>query len=161
MGSPSGASNREKISSSFDIGGIFSGFTQSRTDAQSYYPSRWHAMQLWQVFVTNVDPIAKILHIPTTQATVFVAINNPNNVDEDLNALLFAIYFAATTSLSSTDVANLFGQHKSKALNDYKQGLERSLAGVNILDEPTMRSLQALTIYLVSVRTLIVRLELS
>jgi hypothetical protein len=66
MGSASGDSSRTKNSSSFDIGGIFSGFNQSMTDNQCYHPSRWHAMQLWQIFVNNVDPIAKILHIPTT-----------------------------------------------------------------------------------------------
>jgi hypothetical protein len=61
-----GYSSRARKSSSFDIGGMFSGFNQSMTDTQSYHPSRWHAMQLWQTFVNNVDPIAKILHIPTT-----------------------------------------------------------------------------------------------
>lgn len=123
------------------------------TNIQSYHPSRWHAMQLWQAFVTNVDPIAKILHIPTTQAIVFAAISNANHVDEDLSALLFSIYFAATTSLTSTDAANLLGQPKSTALNKFKQGLEHSLAGANILDTPSMKSLQAMTIYLVSIET--------
>lgn len=150
MGSPISDSNPVKKSSSLDIGGIFSGFNQSMKDTQRYHPSRWHAMQLWQVFINNVDPIAKILHIPTTQATVFAAINNPSNLEEDLNALLFSIYFAATTSLTPSAAANLLGQDKNTALNHYKQGLEQSLAGANILDTPSMRSLQAMTIYLVS-----------
>jgi hypothetical protein len=119
-------------------------------DTQSYYPSRWQATQLWQAFVNNVDPISKILHIPTTQATFFAAINNPNEIDDDLNALLFSIYFSATTSLTSTDAAHILGQDKSIALRKYKQGLEQSLTCANILETPTMRSLQAMTIYLVS-----------
>jgi hypothetical protein len=110
-------------------------------------------MQLWRAFVTNVDPIAKILHIPTTQAIVFAAISNANHVDEDLSALLFSIYFAATTSLTSTDAANLLGQSKSTALNKFKQGLEHSLEGANTLDTPSMKSLQAMTIYLMSIET--------
>lgn len=148
MGSPSGVIGRP---ASFDIRGIFSGFNQFMTDTRSYYPSRWHAMQLWQAFVTNVDPIAKILHIPTTQATVYAAINNPQNLKEDLDALLFSIYFAATTSLTSVAAASLLGQDKSIALNKYKQGLEQSLAAANILDTPSVISLQAMTIYLVSI----------
>lgn len=133
-----------------NIGGIFSGFNQSMKDTQSYRPSRWHAMLLWQTFVNNVDPITKLLHIPTTQATLFAAINNRNNLDEDLNALLFSIYFAATTSLTESATAHLLGQDKSTALSRYKQGLEQSLAGANILDTPSVRSLQAMVIYLVS-----------
>lgn len=120
-------------------------------DTQSYYPSRWQATQLWQAYVNNVDPIAKILHIPTTQTTFFAAINNPSEIDDDLNALLFSIYFSATTSLTSTDAAHILGQDKSIALRMYKQGLEQSLTCANILETPSLRSLQAMTIYLVSV----------
>ena len=108
-------------------------------------------MQLWQAFVTNVDPIVKILHIPTTQATVYAAINSPSNIKADLGALLFSIYFAATTSLTSAAAANLLGEDKGIALTKFKQGLEQSLAAANILDTPSILSLQAMTIYLVSI----------
>ena len=151
MGNPSSHRDLIERPASFDIRGIFSGFKPLTTDIRSYYPSRWHAMQLWQAFVTNVDPIAKILHIPTTQATVYAAINSPHNLKEDLDALLFSLYFAATTSLTSAAAASLLGQDKSIALNIYKQGFEQSLAAANILDTPSIRSLQAMTIYLVSI----------
>jgi hypothetical protein len=160
MGSATVDSSRAIKSPSFDIGSIFSGFNQSMKDTQRYHPSRWHAMQLWQAFVNNVDPLVKILHLPTAQGTIFAAINNPDKVEEDLNALLFSVYFAATTSLTSADAANLLGQPKSTALNSYKQGLEQSLAGANILDTPSIRSLQALTIYLVSLHNVMSRIEL-
>ena len=154
MKSPSGHCNLVGRPASFDIRGIFSGFNQFLTDTRDYYPSRWHAMQLWQAFVTNVDPIAKILHIPTTQATVYAAINSPHNCKEDVDALLFSIYFAAATSLTADAAASLLGQDKSIALNKYKQGLEQSLGAANILDTPSIRSLQAMAIYLVSLRKL-------
>ncbi|MCJ1469143.1 hypothetical protein MMC07_007776 [Pseudocyphellaria aurata] len=152
MGSPRADSERGKMSSPLDIGGLFSGFNRSMQDAQSHHPSRWHATQLWQAFVNNVDPIVKVLHVPTTQATIYAAINNPSSIEEDLNALLFSIYFAATTSLTSRVAVSLLGYDKSRALNHYKQGLEQSLAGANILDTPSMRSLQAMTIYLACLR---------
>ena len=66
MESPNGDGSRQE-NSSFDLGGILSCFTESVKDIKSCYPSRWHAMQLWQAFVSNVDPIVKILHIPTTE----------------------------------------------------------------------------------------------
>ena len=135
---------------SSDLGGIFHGFNLSMTDVQSCYPSKWHALQLWQTFLNNVDPIIKILHIPTAQATIYTAINNPGNAEDDLNALLFAIYFAAATSLSTADASSLLGQDRSTTLTKFKQGLEYFLAGTNIFDSPSMRSLQAMTIYIVS-----------
>ena len=112
-------------------------------------------MQLWQAFVNNVDPITKILHIPTAQVVVFEAINDPCRKTNDVNALLFAIYFAAATSLQAADVAHFLGQDKSTVLKIFKQGLEKSLEQANVLDNPTLTSLQALTIYLVSVKSLL------
>lgn len=135
---------------SSDIGGIFHHFNPSATDVQGCYPGRWHALQLWRTFLNNVDPIIKILHIPTAQATIYTAINNPANADADLHALLFAIYFAAATSLSAADASNLLGQDRSTSLTKFKQGLEHSLATANIFDSPSLTSLQAITIYIVS-----------
>lgn len=114
------------------------------------YPTRWQAVQLWQVFVNNVDPLTKLLHIPTAQTAVFEAINNPRGPIMNVSALLFAVYFAATTTLPADDVHHLLGQEKSTALKMFKQGLEQSLEQANILDNPTLTSLQALAIYLVS-----------
>src|SRR5450756_918017 len=107
MGSSGPDSNHpRKAAPSLDIGPIFSGFNQFMTERQGHHPGRFQATQLWQAFVNNVDPVAKILHIPTTQAKVFAAINNPTNIDKDLNALLFSIFFAATSSLSSDHAAH-------------------------------------------------------
>jgi hypothetical protein len=150
IGTPGDDSNRMGKHSSFGIGAIFSGFNQRMADTQSYHPTRWQAMQLWQAFVNNVDPLVKILHIPTTQAAFFAAINNLQEVADDFNALMFSIYFSATTSLTAIDAAHLLGQDKSTALRKYKQGLEQSLTTANILETPTMRALQAMTLYLVS-----------
>jgi hypothetical protein len=150
MRSSSVNSTRAGKTWSSDLGGIFHDFNQSMIDVQSCHPSRWHALQLWQTFLNNVDPIIKVLHIPTAQATIYTAINNPSNAEDDLNALLFAIYFAATTSLSNADASNLLVQDRSTALAKFKQGLEHFLACANIFDLPSMRSLQAMTIYIVS-----------
>lgn len=145
----SSESNYNSSAPIFDLGGVLSSLNTPKVGGQEVFPSKWQAMQLWQAFVNNVDPLAKILHISTAQIAVFSGINNPNKATEDINALLFAIYFAATTSLASKDVENLLGQSKSTALNKFKQGLEASLARANLLDTPSLTSLQALVIYLV------------
>lgn len=149
MRSPSVDKGLATTAWSSDLGGIFHDFNLSTTGLQSCFPSRWHALQLWQIFVNNVDPITKILHIPTAQATIFNAINNPGSAEANLNALLFAIYFAALTSLSPADAFNLLGQDRSKILIKFKQGLEHSLAAANLFDSPSMLSLQAMGIYIV------------
>lgn len=84
------------------------------------------------------------------EAAVFGAANNPADVDSDLSALLFSIYFAATTSLESRDVASIYSEKKGCLLSRFKEGLEECLAASNFLAHPTMKSLQAMAIYLVS-----------
>jgi hypothetical protein len=101
--------------------------------------------------VNNVDPVLKILHIPSTQIALFAALNNLGSINKNMEALIFAIFFAATTSMSSADAAHLLGTEKSNALKEYRGGLEQALAMGNLLDSPSVTSLQAMAIYLVNV----------
>lgn len=119
-------------------------------DISSLLPTRWQATQLWQAFLNNVDCLVKLLHIPTVQPTVFAAINNPKDTAPDMNALLFAIYFAAVTSLRWTEVQTILSQDRQTVLSSYERGLELSLHAKCFLDSPTILSLQAMALYLVS-----------
>lgn len=130
-----------------NVGGILS---TSAIENHGFQPTKWQEVQLWQAFVSNVEPLTKILHIPTVQPVVFEAINNPDGTCKNVKALLSAIYFAAATSLQPDDVNHLLGQEKRIAIKMLKQNFEQSLEQANILDSPTLTSLQALAIYLVS-----------
>ncbi|KAE8378980.1 fungal-specific transcription factor domain-containing protein [Aspergillus bertholletiae] len=117
------------------------------SDVTEFYPSRWEATQLWQVFLNNVDPVMKLVHIPTLLPKVHNAINSPGDVPADLSSLLFAIYFAAVTSLLSINQRDFLGNQKYAALQKYQRGLEVSLYNSSFLDSPTITSLQAMAIY--------------
>lgn len=119
-------------------------------DTFSLFPSRGQATHLWQVYLNNVDVLLKVLHIPTTQPAVFAAINNPNTASQDLNALLFSIYFAAVTSLRQAEINILFGEDRQSVLKRFQRGLEIFLHSAEFLDSPTIVSLQAMSIYLVN-----------
>lgn len=110
--------------------------------------SRWQAAQLWQIYRTNVDPVVKILHLPTVEPLVYSTMNDGGS--EDLKALLYAIYFAAVTSLSATDASNLLGRDKRSALLDFQARIETALVDSACFDLPSILSLQALAIYIVS-----------
>lgn len=118
-------------------------------EISSLHPTRGHASQLWQIYLNNVDVFIKILHVPTTQAAVFAAINNPKQTLPDLDALLFSIYFAAITSLRPAEVEAGFGGERKNILQGYQRGLELSLHAASFLDSPTVTALQAMSIYLV------------
>ncbi|KAH8422326.1 Zn(II)2Cys6 transcription factor [Aspergillus melleus] len=120
------------------------------TEEEQLDLSRWQAAQLWQIYRTNVDPVVKILHLPTVEPLVYSTMNDGGS--EDLKALLYAIYFAAVTSLSGTDAANLLGRDKRSALLDFQSRIETALADSACFDLPSILSLQALAIYITCLR---------
>ncbi|KAL4770672.1 fungal-specific transcription factor domain-containing protein [Aspergillus nidulans var. acristatus] len=115
-------------------------------------PNPWQALELWQVFRKNVDPVIKILHIPSVHAALYSALNNPGSACKNSEALFSAIYFAATTSLTATDATLLLGVPKAQSLKNFRESMEQALAAANFLDRPAIASLQALTLYLASLR---------
>lgn len=64
-------------------------------------------------------------------------------------ALLFAIFFAAVTSIDNAETKLILGEDRKTALSIYQQGLEWSLHMAQFLDTPTISSLQAMSIHLV------------
>ncbi|KAH7310202.1 hypothetical protein BKA65DRAFT_575639 [Rhexocercosporidium sp. MPI-PUGE-AT-0058] len=136
---------------SIELEPLLSNFYRPET-GKSDHPTRSCAIQLWQAFVTNVDPMTKIIHVPTTQATVYSGIKIGNDADANTSTLLFAIYFAATASLSHHSLLTILGKDKRTALNHFKRGLEQSLAASRFLETPNLMTLQAMTLYIRSVR---------
>ncbi|KAI2721587.1 transcriptional regulator family: Fungal Specific TF [Penicillium roqueforti] len=124
--------------------GIFTNPLSAQINTQELFPSRWEAVLLWQTFIARVEPLVKVLHVPTAQSRIFAAINQPESVRADVRALLFAICFAATTSLLSDDARN---EVLHANLRRYQHGMELSLYHAEFLDSPTLTSLQAMVIY--------------
>jgi hypothetical protein len=79
LGSPAVNDSRVPNSLPFDTGGILFSSSQAATSPQIYLPTQWQALQLWQIFINNFDPIVKILHIPTAQVNIYGAINDANS----------------------------------------------------------------------------------
>lgn len=150
MGTPRSDITRTMSNTAFDIGTPFSDFRRPASGEHCKHPSRWQIIQLWRAFINNVDPVLKVLHLPTTEVSVFKAANDPTGNDHGHNALLFSIYLVATTSLAPSDVTAILGRPKQEALLEFKCGLEQSLAAANYLESPTMVTVQAMGMYVVS-----------
>ena len=116
------------------------------------YPQKWQAVKLWQTYLQNVEPQNKLLHIPTTQVSIYQAIHDPETAPAEVKCLLFAIYFAATISLSPPEVPSILSLDKVTALDNFRLGLELSLSAANFFNKPDLMGIQALGIYLVIVK---------
>lgn len=127
----------------------------SIADLEASYPSHHHRSIMVHFYLTNVDPLCKILHRPTIK--VYLA-GSQELLDESnrrfkftsLEAVSFAIYFAAVTSMTPQECMTHLGEDKEILLAQYKRGTETALAQADLLNTMEMVTLQAFTIYIVS-----------
>jgi hypothetical protein len=92
----------------------------------------------------------KVLHIPSIKPQLYAAIKDMRRADAAISLLLVGIFFAAATSLNNEDTLRLLSCTKAVTLQRLRRQVELALAKSNVIHNPCIRSLQALTIYLVS-----------
>ncbi len=137
-----------------DPGFVFGLRPSSSSDLLELHPSsESRIFVLWQVFLESVDPLLKIIHVPTTQRQILRATQNLAQIPPSFEALLFSIYFAAVTSMQcSVSCKTLLHEERQALLSRYGSGVERALAKAQFMSAPDMPSLQALTLYLTCAR---------
>lgn len=83
------------------------GYQSTNVNLREWHPSPAHVAFLWSVYQENVEPLIKILHVPTTDAIIRQARHNYDTLTPGHQALVFAIYFAAITSLEPDEVGSI------------------------------------------------------
>jgi hypothetical protein len=121
------------------------------------YPSEAHTAILFQFYFTNVDPVCKVLHRPTvnTYFSNLEPLLDPLTRRfkfRSLEAITFAAYLAAVVSMSPRECLTHLGEQKEILIARYKRGTEVALVQADFLNTLEIPTLQALTIYIVSLQ---------
>jgi len=116
------------------------------------HPTRSQVYSLYSLFITNVEPVVKMLHGPSLKRYF---IEGSAELDcspgpKGLDALRFAIYYSATTSLNPEACLLQLGEEKATLLSRFRSGTELALARADVINTEEMSTLQALVLYLVS-----------
>lgn len=106
--------------------------------------------RLWQIYLERVNPLTKIIHVPTLQPYVAEATSGGHNVPLNIKTLLFSIYTLATVSMTQDECLNFLGYSRGAALDRFSEGVRQSLIRLGFLKAYDIETLQALVIYLVS-----------
>ncbi len=83
------------------------GYRSADVDLRPLHPSPSQIPFMWQIFQENVDPIVKVLHVPTMNRLIREVRNNPDSLTPSTEALMFSIYYAAMTSMNDDEVRPL------------------------------------------------------
>jgi hypothetical protein len=132
--------------------GFIFGASSHNVDLLSLHPQPGQIELYWEIFKDRVDPLVKVLHLPTLQPTILAAASSLKNIPRGFECLLFAIYYCAATSLSSPDCMKKLGEERSVLLTRYRFGVEQALARANFLTTEELMVLQAFVLFLICLR---------
>ncbi|KAH8813099.1 fungal-specific transcription factor domain-containing protein [Xylogone sp. PMI_703] len=130
---------------------IFS-YKSSNVDLKGLHPLPSQIPFYWETFVENVNPLVKIIHVPTMNKVIKEIQGGLDSLSKSTEALMFAIYFATITSMSSEEVQVNFGVDKPSLLKRYRFGVEQALARAGFLNTNEIVTVQAFVLFLVCVR---------
>jgi hypothetical protein len=124
----------------------------NRPSDKPRHPSFERLHQLWEIFVANVDPLTKVVHVPSLRPSIEKAAKNLKAVPRPLEALMFAIYSSAVMSLSQGECVERFAESRDRLLFRYISRTEAALSRARVMETSNILVLQALTIHLIAVR---------
>lgn len=116
------------------------------------HPTRSHVRSLYLAFMTNVESNVRMLHGPSLRRYL---VEESGELDcspgpGGWNALKFAIYYIATTSLTPDECLQRLSEEKAVLLPRFRSSTELALARADFVNTEDMSTLQALVLYLVS-----------
>ena len=121
-----------------------------QADISHLHPPPERIFPLWQVYLESVHPVLHILHAPTVQKQLLQASQNIQNAPPSFEALMFAIYYAAVTSIPGSVHGT---EEKRELLDKHASGVEQALLNAKYATAPGLFGLQALTIYIICAST--------
>ncbi|KAE8141746.1 fungal-specific transcription factor domain-containing protein [Aspergillus pseudotamarii] len=119
----------------------------------SYHPPYPDAMKLWTIYIKNVDPLCKVLHIPTTTEMIERVAQQPTGATRAQECLLFAVYHFAVYSITDEDCMREFERTRSSLMSTYQDAMRQGLVNASWLKTTELQVLQAYVLFLMAMRT--------
>lgn len=145
-------SEDEQTDALFSLDPLTAALMGSTLDLAEYQPSQQAAHTLWRTHVDNVEPICKILHIPSTTELVQRVSAQPQSTTKAEECLLFAIWHFAVFSMTEEDCLQMLHQSRDALLQRYQFAAKQALVNANFLKSTDLMTLQAFLLYLIPSR---------
>ncbi|KAF7716974.1 Fungal Zn(2)-Cys(6) binuclear cluster domain-containing protein [Penicillium ucsense] len=143
----------DDISQGGDEGYFLLSGHETCTKLAERHPSTLHIFKLWQTFLERVNPLTKLVHVPTVQQQILDAMGDLENTSNAVEALMFSIYCVALTSLWPEEVDKTFGEAKKSLLSKFRRGAQQAFRNAHFLRSSNTMVLQAFMLYLLSMRS--------
>ncbi|KUI72477.1 hypothetical protein VM1G_07434 [Cytospora mali] len=129
------------------------GFRAIAHSLRAYHPTRSQAVNLLDTFAENVCPQVRLFHMPTLSRMYHDAIASFESLDKNIEALLFAIYYATVASLDDQKTLSILGVTRAVAMETYRFAVEQAMARADLLNTQSMILLQTAVLFLSALRS--------
>ncbi|PIG87841.1 hypothetical protein AARAC_009855 [Aspergillus arachidicola] len=128
------------------------GYSSIASSLSAFHPSVRDSQILWKTFEENVASVIMIFPKPSLHRLLYETATNSNYIDRASEAVVFALYFAAVTSMSPEQRAEELGQDHSTLLQQYRFATQQALARAGFLQSRNQTVLQAAVLFLTCLR---------
>lgn len=116
----------------------------------SLRPSLELLPKLKEIYVDRVDPLVKVVHVPTLWTAMTRELQRPEGMSKSLEAILFAVCLAVISTLKEDECQTLFRGPTSIINSQYRLATRQALSNAGFLSTSSVVTLQAFAIYMVS-----------
>lgn len=121
----------------------------SSISLRSQHPPRAVMYPLWRAFLENVNPLSKIIHVPTVEELLFPQHGEVKSMTRPAEALFFGICASAVNSLQDIDCQRITGEPRTILLPRMQSAARQALVNARFLGSRSIITLQAFVLYLV------------
>ncbi|KAH7131575.1 fungal-specific transcription factor domain-containing protein [Dactylonectria estremocensis] len=131
----------------------------STTTLEDVIPTPVQIFKLWQVFLERVNPLTKLIHVPSLQPLVVEASTDHSSLPQNAQALLFSIYAVSTKAMTEQESAQVLKMPREDGILRFASGAKMALARAKFMEKYDLMTLQTLVLYLLSLHGRISRHE--
>lgn len=124
-------------------------FTPTSDSLHAVHPPAAEIAALWKQYLKNVHPLVMIFFDWEIELIILQASQDPTRLTQGEQALVFAIYFIVTLSLSEEDCIDLLHDKRPQLLDRFQRAVEDFLLIAELVVTSDRLVLQAFMLYLV------------
>lgn len=119
-------------------------------DLASLHPPFELLPKLKEIYTDRVDPLMKLLHLPTFWVALASALQQPQAISKSFEAAIFAFYLAAISAMREDECQTMFATQKSIIFSRYRVATRQALVNADFLSTSNPMTLRAYAIFMVS-----------
>lgn len=122
---------------------------------REFYPDATTFSQFQRIFTGRMQPVLRMLHLPSLFSTMAMALANPGNVPKSVEAVLLCFCLATVSTMSQNQCQAVLNHDRASVVRKYKKVATQALTNAGFVQHPDLTSLQALSLYLVCFKNMV------